>query len=219
MNMSTSRQYLLLGISDGSVIQYKFDYIDVILSKENKYHEEMDPQTLEYLMCEDSIIYVESFDQIINNNVSNKTNKEIMSADSEKSNSSNNESANDQPPQQNENSNETNNSDNGNSNSESNEKNNEDNSEKSNENDNENNTNNNINETTDDTTDNNSDFNAQINRGYYYKANLHDNKNGNITGISLSFDDAYMVSCGSDGAIFVFRNKFEKVLSDEGKNI
>ncbi|OUM69063.1 hypothetical protein PIROE2DRAFT_3132, partial [Piromyces sp. E2] len=213
MNMSNSRQYLLLGISDGSVIQYKFDYTDVILSKENKFHEELDAQTLEYLMCEEFIIYVDNFDQIIGN-VVNKMNNNKMSANSEKSDNGNNENANannqspqEQPNDTNNNENTNNNNDNGNNNN--------------NDNNNNNSNNNTANDTTNNPPDNSNnneyqDLNEmQIIRGYYYKANLHDNKNGNITGISLSFDDAYMISCGSDGAIFVFRNRFEKVLTDE----
>ncbi|ORX54869.1 WD40 repeat-like protein [Piromyces finnis] len=203
MNISNSRQYLLFGISDGSVIQYKFDYTDVILSKENKYHEEVDEQVLEYLMCEDSVIYVDNFDQIEGNSFNKINNDSLPSSDEDGINNKNrddnnikSENSNIQQDQSN-NVSDSSNSDNINS---------------------DNSLINNNNNSTD--SNNYKNFNEmRINHGYYYKANLHDNKNGNITGISLSFDDAYLASCGSDGAIFVFRNRFEKILKDDEEMI
>jgi len=182
MNTSNSRQYLLLGISDGSIIQYKFDYSDIILSHDHIYHEELDPQVLEYLECEDNIIYVDSFDQIKGNTTQNIDEKEDDNNDVNDENDDNN------------------------INSDGNEAIN---------NDNNNNNNNKQNNMNNETIDNNLNE-LQFTHGHYYKANIHDNKYGNITGIVLSYDDSYMISCGSDGAIFVYRNKNEKILNDDG---
>ncbi|ORY52261.1 WD40 repeat-like protein, partial [Neocallimastix californiae] len=136
MSISNSRQYLLFGISDGSVIQYKFDYTDVILTH-------------------DHINKNNNSDNNINNN---KTNINIGNQQDTSSNKNSKPS--------------------------------------------------------------NQDLNElQFTHGHYFKANLHDNKNGNITGIALSYDDSYMISCGSDGAIFVFRNKYEQKLDDEDEKI
>jgi len=184
MNISNSRQYLLFGISDGSVIQFKFDYTDVIFSQENLYHEELDAQVLEYIMSEENTIFVDNFDQFANNvnnkNDNNKNDKKSPPEDSENVNNNNEKITSEQqePPKQDQNQN------------------------------------NNNNEKND--LEKNDLHDLQFHNGYYFKANLHDNKNGNITGIALSFDDAYMASCGSDGAIFVFRNRFERLLTEEG---
>ncbi|KAG4086444.1 WD40 repeat-like protein [Neocallimastix lanati (nom. inval.)] len=185
MNTSNSRQYLLLGISDGSIIQYKFDYSDIILSHDHIYHEELDPQVLEYLECEDNIIYVDSFDQIKGNTTQNIDEKEDDNNDVNDENDDNN------------------------INSDGNEAIN---------NDNNNNNNNKQNNMNNETIDNNLNE-LQFTHGHYYKANIHDNKYGNITGIVLSYDDSYMISCGSDGAIFVYRNKNEKILNDDEEMI
>ncbi|KAJ3417018.1 Cilia- and flagella-associated protein 44 [Chytridiales sp. JEL 0842] len=56
---------------------------------------------------------------------------------------------------------------------------------------------------------------AKSDQGQYWIGHVHDCEKGRVNTVATTFDDSFLVSCGSDGGIFVWRNLREAVKKSE----
>jgi WD40 repeat protein len=53
-------------------------------------------------------------------------------------------------------------------------------------------------------------------RGQYWLGHVHDCERGKVNSVVLTFDDSFLISCGNDGGLFVWRVLREPIKKSEG---